>query len=192
MDKFWLAFIPLFVAVDAIGVLPMYLGLTSGIGQARSRRIVIQSVITALIVGLLFLVVGKWVLSMLGITIADFMIAGGVILFILSATDLLSFEKPERTVAEDDIGPVPIGVPLIVGPAVLTTGMLLIDEYGMFITMLSLAINILLVGVVLWFAPLAERVLGKKGAKIISKLAGLLLASFAVMMVRRGILDFLR
>jgi multiple antibiotic resistance protein len=186
MHSFWLCFIPLFVAVDAIGVLPLYMGLTQGITVGKNRSLVIQSALSALVAGLLFLMLGKWILRSLGITIEDFMIAGGIILFLLSSSDLLSFEKPHRQIDSNEIGPVPVGIPLIVGPGVLTTGMLLIDEA---MTAVALATNILIAGIVLWFAPFIAAVLGKNGAKIISKLAGLLLAAFAVMMVRRGIMQ---
>ena len=77
MNDFLLCFIPLFIAVDAIGILPLFIGLTEGIDARRRRLAVIQSVITALVGGLLFLLCGKWVLNALGISIADFMIAGG-------------------------------------------------------------------------------------------------------------------
>jgi multiple antibiotic resistance protein len=177
----------MFVAVDAIGVLPLYMSLTEDIDAKRNRTIVIQSALAALIAGHLFLLLGKWILGLLGITIEDFMIAGGIILFLLSSTDLLSFDKPHRRIDGNEIGPVPIGVPLIVGPAVLTTGMLMIDAHGILLVSLALTANILIAGGVLWFSPVISKILGKNGAKIISKLAGLLLASFAVMMVRKGI-----
>jgi multiple antibiotic resistance protein len=190
MHAFLLCFIPLFVAVDAIGVLPLYMGFTRGITPQKNRTLVVQSALAALIAGMLFLVLGKWILQMLGITIDDFMIAGGIILFLIASSDLLTFEKPHRRIENTEIGPVPIGVPLIVGPGVLTTGMLLIDQFGMALTSIALACNILIAGIVLWFAPYIARMLGKNGAKIISKLAGLLLAAFGVMMVRRGIMHF--
>jgi multiple antibiotic resistance protein len=188
---FLLAFIPLFVAVDVVGILPMYLGLTEGFDTKSTRRVIIQSVVTAFGVGTIFLFIGRTLLRTLGISIADFMIAGGVVLFLLSASDLLLAEKPRRHVAAEDIGAVPVGVPLIVGPAVLTTALLLVEEYGAILTCTALAANIALAGAVLWISPAISRALGKSGAKIISKLAALQLAAYAVMMVRRGIFALL-
>lgn len=187
MLNFWLCFVPLFVAVDPIGVLPMFMGLTEGVARSRIHRTILQSVLTALIVGLSFLGLGKLILKYLGITIADFMIAGGVLLFALSLSDLLSAEKKQRRVDPDNLGPVPIGVPLIVGPAVLTTAMLLVDEHGLAPTVTALVVNVLLAGAVFWTADFIYKILGKIGAKIVSKLASLLLAAIAVMMVRKGI-----
>jgi multiple antibiotic resistance protein len=77
MHDFWLCFIPLFVAVDAIGVLPIFMSLTEGVEQQKLRSILIQSLLTAIVAGVIFLLVGNWVLKVLGITIADFMVAGG-------------------------------------------------------------------------------------------------------------------
>jgi multiple antibiotic resistance protein len=190
MKTFWLTFIPLFVAVDAMGVLPMYIGLTEGIDAKRNRTIVMQSVLAAAIAGVVFLLVGRWILAMLNISFSDFMVAGGIILFLLAITDIISLDKPGRRIHSDDVGPVPVGIPLIVGPGVLTTGMLLIQQYGLWLTMASLALNIFIAGFIFWWAPHISELFGKNGSKVISKLAALLLASYAVMIVRKGIMGF--
>ena len=191
MKTFWLCFVPLFVAVDAIGVLPMFLSLTQGIGTRKIHRIVFQSVITATIVALAFLVAGTAILTLLGITVADFMVAGGILLFVISMSDLLSTEKIQRKVDQESLGAVPIGVPLITGPAVLTTSIILSNEHGFISTASAIVINILIAGVVFRFAGAINRTLGKAGAKTVSKIASLLLASIAVMIVRKGIESFL-
>jgi multiple antibiotic resistance protein len=191
MKDFWLCFVPLFVAVDAIGVLPLFLNLTQGVEKERVHKIVLQSVVTALVVGLVFAAVGELILKFLGITVADFMIAGGSLLFGLSLFDLLSFEKHHKKADVQSLGAVPVGVPLIVGPAVLTTTILLLRQYGFPLTITAVVINIAIAGVVLWFSHAIIRVLGKTGAKTVSKLASLLLAAIGVMMVRKGIMMFL-
>jgi multiple antibiotic resistance protein len=190
MKDFWLCFVPLFVAVDPIGILPMFIGLTQGVERGRVRRIIAQSVLTALAVALVFLGLGKVILRYLGITIADFMVAGGALLFVLALSDLLAVEKRQRRVDPESLGAVPLGVPLIVGPAVLTTAMLLVDEYGPGPAVAATVTNVLLAGLVFWSAERINRVLGRTGAQIVSKLASLLLAAIAVMMVRKGIAAF--
>jgi len=187
MKAFWLSFVPLFVAVDAIGVLPMFMSLSQGIDPGHVRRVVIQSVITALAVALLFMAVGTALLHLLGITLSDFMIAGGILLFVISMSDLLSHEKSQRRVDPDSLGAVPLGVPLLAGPALLTTSMLLTKVHGYPVTVIAVAVNILLAGVLFRFAGSVQRILGKTGEKIVSKIASLLLAAYAVMMVRRGV-----
>jgi len=106
---------------------------------------------------------------------------------LISLSDLLSVEKTQRKIDLDTVGAVPIGVPLITGPAVLTTCILLVDLHGVIATLFAASANVLIAGFVFWFATPISRLLGSAGTKIVSKIASLLLASIAVMMVRKGI-----
>lgn len=191
MESFGLCFIPLFVAVDAVGVLPLFMNLTEGIEQNKIKKIIIQSMITALIVALAFIAVGTATLKLLGISVADFMIAGGTLLFVISIRDILATEKKHYAIDLESMGAVPIGVPLITGPAVLTTSMLLINEHSLFITSLAIIANILIAGAVFLMAPFIDRIIGKTGSKTVSKITSLLLAAIGVMIVRRGIAIFI-
>jgi len=109
------------VGVDAVGVLPLFMHLTEGVDRHAVRKVIVQSMVTALVVSLAFLAVGKWIFEYLGITVADFLIAGGILLFTISLIDIITVEKTVSQIDADSMGAVPIGVPLIVGPAVLTT-----------------------------------------------------------------------
>jgi multiple antibiotic resistance protein len=191
MESFLLCFVPLFVAVDAIGVLPMYLGLVEGLAPAEQRSIISQSIATAMIVALLFLFVGEALFRFLDITAADFMLSGGALLFVISLSDILLGRKLQRQVEPESIGVVPLGVPLIVGPAVLTSLILLSHRYGQVPTAIAVVINILLGGVIFWFADNLNRVLGKAGMRACSKIASLILAAIAVRMMREGLVNFL-
>jgi multiple antibiotic resistance protein len=191
MKSFWLCFVPLFVAVDAIGVLPLFINLTEDIEAKKVRRIVLQSMITALMVALVFIAAGTAILRLLGVTVADFMIAGGTLLFVISIRDILSTEKRSYVVDPESMGAVPIGVPLITGPAVLTTSLLLINEHSLFITATAISCNILIAGGVFYFSPFINKVLGKTGSKTVSKITSLLLAAIGVMIIRRGVAAFI-
>lgn len=188
MKEFLLSFIPIFVAMDAIGVLPMFIGFTEHLKKAERRRILTQSIITALIVGIVFLFLGKWIFSILGVMVADFKIAGGIVLLTLSLRDLLQHEKGHK-LSSETLGAVPIGTPLITGPAVLTTIIILLDSHGVVLTVTSFVINLLIVWVTFYYAAAISRFLGKAGSKAFSKIASLLLAAIAVMMIRKGVLD---
>ncbi len=187
MIDFWLCFVPIFVAVDALGTFPIFMNLTQGMNRSAVKRTIIQSTVTAMVVGVVFVLLGKWILSLLRITVADFMIAGGALLFILSLSDMIALEKTESPMDPDSLGAVPIGVPLIVGPAVLTTSLILISRYGYVLTLSVIVINILIAGVLFYFAERVNTLLGKPGAKTISKLSSLILAAIGVMIVRQGI-----
>jgi multiple antibiotic resistance protein len=188
MENFWLCFVPLFVAVDALGILPVYMGLTQELRIAQKKKLIIQSFITASAVAVVFLAAGPWILRFVGITIPDFMVAGGVLLFAISLSDLLTGEKRQRMVDPETLGAVPIGVPLITGPAVLTTSMLLADSYGMVTTGIAVVLNVGLACLVFMLDQPISNFLGNSGAKILSKVASLFMASIAVMLVRRGVI----
>jgi len=183
-----LSFIPIFVAVDAIGVLPIFVSLTEGATQQQRRRIIVQSVLTALILAIGFIFLGKAVFRLLGITLGDFMVAGGAILFCIAIIDIANPVKTRR-VPSEELGSVPIGTPLIVGPAVLTTSMIIISQYGMIPTLISVVANILLAGLIFAFSSILIKALGESGAKALSKITSLLLAAIAVMLIRKGIVQ---
>ncbi|MCS7198312.1 MAG: MarC family protein [Candidatus Bipolaricaulota bacterium] len=191
MLDFWLCFVPLFVAVDALGTLPIFMSLTAGFERARVRRIIWQSLVTAVVVAFTFLGVGKGIFTLLGVTVADFMIAGGTLLFLLSLRGLLLGEREQLSEASESLGVVPLGVPLIAGPAVFTTSLLLVDEYGFIPTTLALLANIAIAGVIFGSAARLMRVLGESGMRALSKIASLILAAIAVMIVRKGIMSYL-
>lgn len=191
MLDFWLCFVPLFVAVDALGTLPIFISLTVGFERARVRKIIWQSLVTAVVVAFTFLGVGKGIFTLLGVTVADFMIAGGTLLFLLSLRGLLLGEREQLSEAPESLGVVPLGVPLLAGPAVFTTSLLLVDEYGFIPTTLALLANIAIAGVIFGSAARLMRVLGESGMRALSKIASLVLAAIAVMIVRKGIMSYL-
>ena len=117
-----LAFIPIFIAMDAVGTLPILLGLSENMEPRERTRMVRYAMVTALGLGLGFIALGKIVFWLMGIEVYDFLLAGGLILFILAARELLTERRMEQVQADGGmIGVVPLGTPLIVGPAVLTT-----------------------------------------------------------------------
>lgn len=180
------SFVPLFVAVDAVGILPLFASLTADLDSEEKKRVIRQSTITALALALGFVLVGKIVFRLLGITMADFMMAGGAILFCLAIIDILHGEK-ERRLPGKDLGVVPLGTPLIAGPAVLTTSLVSVSQYGVSATIVSVVLNIVVVGLLFRSAPVFMRLIGDAGAKALSKVMSLLLGAIAVMLIRRGI-----
>jgi multiple antibiotic resistance protein len=190
MENFHLVFIPLFVAFDAIGLVPVFWSISQNVAVEKRKSVIHNAILVAWIVGPIFLLLSDWVFAALGVLISDVMIAGGVILFVLALNDLLRPEKASSHSAED-FGIVPLGVPLIVGPAVLTTLLLLNKHYGFSLTWLSFNLNILFVWFVLLCADKMQKWMGREGAKVVSKISNLVLAAFAVMLIRRGLTEFL-
>jgi multiple antibiotic resistance protein len=190
-ESFLLTFIPLFVAMDSPGSLPLFIGLTQNFPERERKKLTTQAVLTALGISIAVMVAGKSVFNFLGITISDFRIAGGIILLMLSIRDLILSGSDESKAPADptSIGVVPIGIPLIVGPAVLTTLLILGDSYGLIMTAISLILNLVVVFLLFYFSSYVEKLIGPNGAKAIAKVASLLLAAIAVMMIRVGIQD---
>lgn len=188
MREFLLTFIPIFVAMDAIGILPMFIGFTEHLKKKEKQRIILQSIVTAFIIGIVFLLLGKWIFKILGVQVSDFKIAGGAVLLAISLRDILQYDK-SRKLPSETMGAMPIGTPLVVGPAVLTTIIILLDSYGLYITVLSFVINLIITWVTFYYASSISNFLGKAGSKAVSKIAALLLAAIAVMMMRKGIVD---
>jgi len=184
--NFLQAFVPIFFAVDAVGVLPLYIGLTEGTEKADRRRIIRQSLITAFLVAVGFVILGKSIFTLMGIQISDFMVAGGVLLFAIALMDMVS-ERQYSHRAISTIGAVPLGVPLIVGPATLTMAIILVDVYGLVETLLAIVANICIAGAVFLGGEAVTRVLGAAGSRAVSKVASIILAAIAVMMIRKGL-----
>jgi len=189
--KIFLSFVPLFIATDALGVLPMFIALTHRFEKKERRRILLDSVLTAYGLSLGFIFLGKALFSYLGITSGDFIVAGGIILFILAVNDLITPKKIRRMPVEKDVGIVPIGTPLIAGPAVLTTLLLLLDAHGIILVVISISLNIALAGIIFALSEWILRIIGESGSKVLSKVASLFLAAIAVMMIRKGIMKIL-
>ncbi len=188
--SFVLAFVPLFFAVDAFGVLPIFASLTEDFSPKQRLLTVRDSLITALLVAFAFLFVGKAVFRLIGVGVSDFLVAGGLLLLVISLSDVIAAEKGRhRPLA--GVGAVPLGTPLIVGPGALTTIMLSLDGYGLWPTFVSVIANVAVAGAVFASGEFLMRALGQNGARAISKVASLLLAAIAVMMIRRGLVAFL-
>ena len=184
--RIFLPFIPLFVAFNALGILPIFASLTTEMSEPEQKRVIHQSVLTAFLVSIGFLVIGKTIFALLGILVSDFQIAGGILLFIISIIDLI-FPERTRTFPKETLGIVPIGIPLIVGPAVLTLLLIIIHTYGYFSTLLCLILNLLVVWLVFGQSHRIMKLLKEGGAKGIGKVFSLLLAAFAMMMIRLGV-----
>jgi multiple antibiotic resistance protein len=188
-----LTFVPLFFAMDAVGNLPVFLTLTQEIEPKHRRRAVHLSALTGLGVGLVFVAIGKAIFLLLGIEVADFLVAGGIILLILAIRYLITGKivETQDSSASEMVGVVPLGTPLVVGPAVLTTLLLLIDHYHIAIVLSSFILNLAIQWVLFRQATRIVAFLGHTGVNAVSKIIMLLLAAIAVKMISEGVLTIL-
>jgi multiple antibiotic resistance protein len=189
MDSWWesfvLTFLPLFIVIDAIGNLPFVISLTEGMSHHERYRVIHIASLTAALIGLAFLFFGHFVLNVMGISVGAFAIAGGLILLVLSIRYMTRGHMVE-TVKEEMVAVVPIGTPLTVGPATITTLLLLVNQYPLYIVLVSFVLNVLLTWIIFLSCNQIARLMGQGGLRAISRVFSLLLAAIAVNMVIHG------
>ncbi|MFT4960572.1 MAG: multiple antibiotic resistance protein [Paracoccaceae bacterium] len=192
------SFVTLLVVIDPFGLTPMFVALTQGMEPTRRRAIAVRSCFTAAVLLALFAAFGETVLGFVGISMAAFRVAGGALLF-LTALDMLFDRRSKRREdqAEDetpDPSVFPLGIPLIAGPGSIATIILLAGQQSEAVG-LALVIGVMLVvmGVVLVLflaAGIIERLLGKTGIDVVTRLLGMLLAALSVQFILDGLRDF--
>ena len=185
VHKFFVAFIPIFIAIDAVGLVAMFMGLAGDAPREQRHKQGFIAILTALCISVGFIFLGKIIFTALGITVADFQVAGGLILLGLAGRELLNVAPATRE-ATDDFGVVPLGMPLIAGPALLTALLVLVDTVGLVFTIAALLVNLALVVIAFWNADFVARWMGRQGLRGVSKIVALLLAAIAVSLIRRG------
>jgi multiple antibiotic resistance protein len=188
-----LTFVPLFVAMDPVGNLPIFLAFTQQGTATHRKKTANLAMLTAFGVGLLFIAVGKAIFSLLGIEVTDVLMAGGIILLVLAIRYLITGKslETEDVSASEMIGVVPLGTPLVVGPAVLAALLLLMGRYHIAVVLSSFVLNLVIQWALFRQATRIVAFLGRTGVAAISKVIMLLLAAIAVKMIREGILTIL-
>ena len=197
MNAYIESFLPLFVAINVLGIIPVYLALTEQMSAADRRRLTFQAVATSSFLATLILFAGQLIFSLLGITVNDLRVGGGLILLVLSISNLIFGDyrrRDPRTDGEDaaSVGVVPLGIPMIMGPAAITSVLVSREAYGYLPTLTSLVINMFLVFLTLAFAPYIGRVMGPAVSRAVAKVASLFLAAISVALVRAGIVGMIR
>ena len=196
------AFTTLFIIIDPPGLAPVFIALTQGMDAAQRHAIAVRAFLVAGALLMVFLFLGEAVLGFIGISMDAFRIAGGILLF-LTALDMLFQRRQARredNAAEgqaehhDDPSVFPLALPLIVGPGAITTVILLAGEAQGLADMGAIAsviIAVLLIVLLAFFvAPAIERILGKTGLNIVTRVLGMLLAALAVQFVLDGLRGF--
>ena len=192
------AFATLFVVVDPIGLTPMFVALTQGMSPAQRRAIGLRACAVGAILLILFTFLGESLLGFIGISMPAFRIAGGVLLF-LTALDMLFERRTKRredTTEENQNDPsvFPLAIPLIAGPGAIASVILLAgqrpDALGLTMVIGSTLAVIILLMLMFLVSGLLERLLGRTGINVVTRLLGMLLAALAVQFVLDGLRAF--
>lgn len=190
----------LFAIVDPIGVIPIFLMATQGYTLAQSHHAARVAALTVLGVLTLFIFAGEPLLMFLGIRLAAFSVAGGLLLLLLALSMVQAHVSPQRQTEDeaaeaeekDSVGAVPLGVPLLAGPGAIThvivaagTAQGNVMQQGM------LLIPVALVALSVWLAfraaPMIARRLGRTGIHVVTRLMGLIIAAISIEMIASGL-----
>ncbi|MFN3596605.1 MAG: MarC family protein [Rubricoccaceae bacterium] len=206
-DAFIAAFLPLFVAINIPGILPLYIGMAEPFSVRDRRRLLVRALAAAAVLAVLMLFAGDVIFQTLGITVNDLRVGGGLILLVIAISDLAFGKQKTRRASVDnsastppdtppeaqdkaarpDLPIVPLGIPLIIGPGAITTILIAKGEFGYPPTLLAILVNLSLVFVAFTFGPRLLELLGEDTSKAVAKVASLFLAAIAVAMIRGGV-----
>ncbi len=196
------AFITLFVVVDPVGLGPIFIGLTQGLGAAERRKIAWEASVIAFLVLAGTALIGDWLLAQLGISLAAFRIAGGLLLFAI-AFEMVFGRRVEREIGRSatpgaqHIAAFPLAIPLMAGPGAITAMVLLAERmdgnWVGFAVLIAVIAAVLAITLIVFLASeRLDRLMGAQAQVVMGLLLGVLLAALAVQYVADGILTLSR
>jgi multiple antibiotic resistance protein len=186
MHNFVMTFVPLFIVIDAFGNIPFLVTMGQDMNHKERHKMVNYAILTATIVGLVFLFFGQFILNVLNIDVGSFAIAGGLILLVLSIR-YMSTGHMVKSSRKEMTAIVPIGTPLTVGPATITTLLLLALQYPLYMVLISFALNMVITWVLFFLSQKIAGFMGQGGLTAVSRVFSLLLAAIGVSMIISGL-----
>jgi multiple antibiotic resistance protein len=194
-------FVAIFIIVDPIGLLPLFIALTHNYSKKRIKHTVWLACLTSAFVLIIFALAGDIILEFFGLTIPAFRIAGGIIIFIIALGMLQAKrtrlkttpEEEEKGLEQEEVGIVPIGIPMLAGPGAITTVIVFTSssqQYNTYITIAAIMLTLFFAFFILKQAVSIHRILGPTGLNIFTRLMGLILAVISVQFVIDGIKEF--
>jgi len=205
MDQFTLIllyFTSFFTLMNPLGIMPVYLTMTSSLTKKERARTAIKATITATVTLILFAFAGKYLFEFFGISVAGLKVVGGVIFFIVGY-DMLNARLSRMKIKEEeveeyvnDISITPLGIPMIAGPGAITNAIVLMGDAPDYTSKLMVVIAILLVALVIVISLLGAsgilKFIGEQGTKILTKLMGLIVMVIAVEFFFSGITPYVK
>ena len=199
VNTFLHIFIPLFAVIDPFAALPLYMSLTTGLSEAQKRKIVKEASLTAVVLLIFFAFLGIYILDFMGISIEALMIAGGLLMLLVSLEMVKEGDKPRSTKKKvalheetGDIGIVPLGTPMLAGPGAISLVIILMGKYpsewGSIV--ISIVSIIILTALIFLGSNLISKIMGEKGSRAFTRVMGLLVAAFAVQYILDGIAQY--
>ena len=183
------AFALLFAVTDAIGTVPIFVSLTSAFPDAR-KRILKQAIVISTAVLVVFALFGWLIFDIFGITLDDFRIAGGIILFVVAMDQLTGGDVKSKGLEPSDVAAFPLAIPLLAGPGAISTVIIISGPpYSPLLALIVILCNSVLAYAILSSTDAVRKVLGANGTNALSRITALLIAALAVSFVVGGITD---
>lgn len=188
-DEFTSAFFKLFVMMDLMGALPMFLLLAERLSKKEQAKAVNEVFVVGVALFTLFVFAGIQVLNYFGISLGSFQVAGGLILFVLGIRIILGLRlsAEEKHVQKYEFAAVPLATPLIIGPGTITMVIILVGQYGYGPVLAAGILNLILLWVVFKNALKVYRFVGRQGVEVISRLMGIIFTALAVEFIKEGL-----
>ena len=182
------AFIMLFVVFDAIGNVPAFQAFTYRMTPSERRRVARQSVLVAGAVLVAFMAFGRLLFDAINVSVDDFKVAAGIVLFILSVELVLGRLEPGMMKVEaEDVAIVPLATPLLAGPGSISTVMYLVEVIGPIETLASVGLNVALTYLIFRSSERIFGILGRNGSRAVTRIIGLIIAAMAIAIIREGL-----
>ena len=179
--------IALFVIVDPLGNVPIFLGLTQQTDSDGRKRVFKMALITALVLLIVFAVSGKLILDVLVIDISSFRIAGGLLLLILATKILIYGTWEEKSILSESTGAVPIAFPLLAGPGAITNVIVINESAGLLVVLVSIGAVMGITGLILAGIDRIHRLLGVVGSIVIARIMAVFIAAIAIQYIIEGL-----
>ncbi|MBT4879886.1 MAG: MarC family protein [Alphaproteobacteria bacterium] len=195
------SFILLFLIIDPIGLMPFFIGLTKNVSKKRHKQIAIKAVLIAVILLVIFAVIGHLLLEVIGVSTAAFKIAGGLLLLMFGFSMVMPkenkpsdddiSEKDLKKMEKEDVSVFPLAFPLIAGPGALTTVIVVMREAENTMEHIGILVSLLLIGGItfclLSISSPVSKLLGDTGANIMTRILGVLVAAIAMSFIIGGL-----
>jgi multiple antibiotic resistance protein len=191
VSQLFQAVIALFIIVDPLGNIPIFVGLTENVSETQRNKIFNTAIIVGVVLLLVFAFTGQAIFEVFSLSIYSFEVAGGLLLLIISIRILILGSYHEKGQAIESMGAVPIAMPLLVGPGAITATILNLQSFGIIIAILSVLIVLAITWVILRYTNKIYRFLGKTGSVIIARVMALIIAAIAIQYILTGITHFI-
>lgn len=185
------AIIALFIIVDPLGSIPVFIGLTQDVPDSQKKRVYNTAVLVGFVLLLVLALTGQEILNIFGLSIYSFEVAGGILLLIIAIRILISGVRESGESSPESIGAVPIAIPLLVGPGAITTTIFNIQAYGLISAIIAVFIVLALTWIILRFINRIYKFLGKTGSLVIARVMALFIAAIAVQYILTGVTHFI-